>query len=671
MKSSLMKLVLAGFACLFTTSTYADPVPNYLIGRGMTDITGPVYGLEMWGFGRGEEQLTEGLHIRQRARAFIVAEPGDGKRVVFVSADIGSIEHNISLEVVDRLKVKYGDQYSMDNVMLSATHTHAAAGGYWHSRLALGLSGAFYPEVYEHIVDGIVTAIIAAHDDLQPGNILINTGDVEGAGVNRSMIAYEQNPEQERETYVAPIDREMTLLSFTDASGPIGMINWFAVHPTSMTYYNHFVSGDHKGYASLQFEKQMGVTYQTSDDFVAAFAQSTPGDVTPNLNLNNTGPGKDDFESTAIIGTRQLEVALELFESASEPLSGAIDFRRLYVDMSNYEVTDRFTGAGSQVTCPSAYGYSFAGGSTEDGGGHFLFWEGMTEQRFYLDFLIGFLTGAPDWTPAVKECQEPKPILFETGTGTPSIQSQIRSIGIARIGQLVIVTMPTEITTMAARRLKTSVKEALGEWATHIVIAGYTNGYAGYVTTPEEYSVQQYEGGHTLHGPWTLPAYQQIVTQLATALESGMPLTSDIVYDDWRGKSVATDVHDGLSDTVPEPHAFGDALPLPREQYSAGETIVSEFWSGNPSAKHGSISNFLTIELLHDGKWLPVARDSDWETKIMWRPHEEETQLIAKVIWETPVDLAPGTYRIRHFGQANVGGILDTFEATSSSIQIN
>jgi len=671
MKLSLKKLVLAGFACFFTTSVFAEPVPNYLIGRGMADITGPVLGLEMWGFGRGEEQLTEGLHIRQRARAFIVAEPGQGKRIVFISADIGSIEHNISLEVVDRLKAKFGDQYSMDNVMLSATHTHAAAGGYWHSRLALGLSGAFYPEVYEHIVDGIVTAIVVAHDDLQPGNILINTGDVEGAGVNRSMTAYEQNPEQERETYGTPVDREMTLLSFIDASGPIGMVNWFAVHPTSMTYDNHLVSGDHKGYASLQFEKQMGVTYQTSDDFVAAFAQSTPGDVTPNLNLNNTGPGKDDFKSTAIIGTRQLEVALELFESANEALSGAIDFRRLYVDMSNYEVTDRFTGAGSQVTCPSAYGYSFAGGSTEDGGGHFLFWEGMTEQRFYLDFLIRFLTGAPDWTPAVKECQEPKPILFETGTGTPSIQSQIRSIGIARIGQLVIVTMPTEITTMAARRLKASVKEALGDWATHIVIAGYTNGYAGYVTTPEEYAVQQYEGGHTLHGPWTLPAYQQIASQLATALESGMPVTNDIVYDDWRGKSVATAVNDGANDGILEPHAFGEALPLQQDQFSSGEIIVAEFWSGNPSADHGAIPNFLTVELLHDGEWLAVARDSDWETKIMWRQNGAEDQLIARVVWETPIDLAQGTYRIRHFGQANVGGILETFEATSAPVQIN
>jgi|JI10StandDraft_1071094.scaffolds.fasta_scaffold466113_2 hypothetical protein len=40
-----------------------------------------------------------------------------------------------------------------------------------------------------------------------------------------------------------------------------------------MNFYNHLISGDHKGYASLQMERQQGATYQSADDFVAAFAQ--------------------------------------------------------------------------------------------------------------------------------------------------------------------------------------------------------------------------------------------------------------------------------------------------------------------------------------------------------------------------------------------------------------
>ena len=204
------------------------------------------------------------------------------------------------------------------------------------------------------------------------------------------------------------------------------------------------------------------------------------------------------------MGQRQLVVAQTLFDEAEEALAGVIDARRLYVDLSDYAVGDDFTGAGTQTTCPSAYGYSFAGGSTEDGGGHFLFSEGMTEQSVWRDWLIRLIIGAPKWTEPVKTCQRPKAILLETGTGSPPLQSQIRSITVARIGQLVLLALPAEVTTMAGRRLRDTVMRELGDWAEHIVLVGYANGYAGYITTPEEYGLQQYEGGHTLHGRWTL-----------------------------------------------------------------------------------------------------------------------------------------------------------------------
>ena len=73
---------------------------------------------------------------------------------------------------------------------------------------------------------------------------------------------------------------------------------------------------------------------------MAAFAQSNGGDVTGNLNLNNTGPGKNDFESTQIIGQRQLDVALDLYENAVDELTGPIDIRQSFVDFSGLAVND-------------------------------------------------------------------------------------------------------------------------------------------------------------------------------------------------------------------------------------------------------------------------------------------------------------------------------------------
>ncbi|MCS5594529.1 MAG: neutral/alkaline non-lysosomal ceramidase N-terminal domain-containing protein, partial [Porticoccaceae bacterium] len=329
-----------GFLCLLILLSgglsAADISQPYLVGRGMSDITGPSYGIQMWGFGR-EDQLTEGLHIRQRSRAFVIAQANEPtKRLVFVSADLGSIEHHITLEVIDKLQQQYGDTYSINNVIISATHTHAGPGGYWHSRSDLSLDGGFYPEHFTAIVEGITASIINAHKDLQPGNIYLGKGNLNNAGANRSVPAYLENPQVERDQYVENTPTEMTLLKFTDDSGDIGMLNWYALHPTAMNYYNRLISGDHKGYASLQIEKMRGTRYQDDNVFVAAFAQADPGDVTPNTNLDNTGPGETDVETTQIMGDRQLQIALQLFDSAKEALAGPIETRQIYVDLSDY-----------------------------------------------------------------------------------------------------------------------------------------------------------------------------------------------------------------------------------------------------------------------------------------------------------------------------------------------
>ena len=58
----------------------------------------------------------------------------------------------------------------------------------------------------------------------------------------------------------------------------------------------------------------------------------------------------------------------------------------------------------------------------------------------------------------------------------------------------------TEFTTMAGRRVRESVAQALIEYGegefdddTEVVIAGLTNTYSQYVTTEEEYGQQRYE----------------------------------------------------------------------------------------------------------------------------------------------------------------------------------
>ena len=56
---------------------------------------------------------------------------------------------------------------------------------------------------------------------------------------------------------------------------------------------------------------------------------------------------------------------------------------------------------------------------------------------------------------------------------------------------------------MAGLRLRRTLAAELGVPEDHVTVQGYSNAYGHYVTTPEEYSAQNYEGGATVFGPWT------------------------------------------------------------------------------------------------------------------------------------------------------------------------
>lgn len=86
----------------------------------------------------------------------------------------------------------------------------------------------------------------------------------------------------------------------------------------------------------------------------------------------------DEILSTKMIGERQFEKAVELFTSASDEVAGKIDFRQLYVNLTDVEVV--LDDKRVVRTCPAALGPGFAAGTT-DGPGAFGFQQGDTEVR--------------------------------------------------------------------------------------------------------------------------------------------------------------------------------------------------------------------------------------------------------------------------------------------------
>jgi neutral ceramidase len=686
-----------GVLCGLAYSVAAIPADDtYLIGRAVADITLPVVGVPMLGYIH-PDQVSEGLHQRQFARAFVIGDIAGPARVALVTCDIAFPTHTLKLAVIERLRAKLGDRYGLANVVVAGTHTHGAPGGFHHHLSIGGLGGAFYPACFDALTDGIAEAVLSADADAKPGRILLAQGDIEGAGVNRSRVAYMNNPAAERARYPNDVDTTMTVLKFERADGVIGTLNWFAVHGTSMSAHSMLISGDNKGYAAYALEQRHGTRYTGKPEFVAAFAQSNAGDVTPNLNLNATGPGRTEVESTRIIGTRQAQAAQKLMDQAVEPLRGPIVVRHRFVDFSRLVVADSFTGAGERRTCPSAFGYAFAAGSAEDGGGHPLFHEGMKESTLLIDNMVKTIVPALSPTAELRECQKPKPILFATGLPKPPAQEQVLPLAVVQIGQLVLAVGPAEFTTMTGRRIRAAVAQEMGIAPRYVVIAGYANDYAGYVTTREEYDSQQYEGGHTLFGPWTEAGYRQEFVRLAHALKTGPSAESTATPEDMRLRIKGGAALDGPDETPPVGGAFGDVIANGKERYARGDSVTVSFWTGSPVNEYRRTDHFMAVERLSPdrGVWDVVRADFDWDTTCRWqqalggaaRPAGEESRrpgwrvapaprilrpdpYQVTLTWQTDGETPAGTYRLVHYGRFKAQGRVTRIVARSQPFEL-
>ena len=642
---------------------------SFQVGSGVYDITGPAAELGMMGYGR-IDQKTAGIHLRLRARAFVIATPCNGKRVVFVSADVGQVFQVIKQQVMAKLQTAYGSTYTDANVILSATHTHSGPGGDSHYALYNLTILGFDQQNLDAVVHGIYQAIVRAHNNLGAGTITVASGDLTDASINRSPNAYLRNPAAERVQYASDTNTLMTLLRLQKSTGlEIGAINWFAVHGTSMGNDNHLISGDNKGYAAYLFEKAKETNYVADETFVAAFAQSDEGDSTPNIFGGTNGGGANDFDSTALAAQKQYHKALALYNSATEPLVGGVDYRHAYVKMDAVQVAPAWTDGVARTTCTAAIGISMLAGA-EDGPGFGK--EGVTCDDVHMRWTAFTCAGTQT------ACQGEKPIVLEMGSQTPYPWSpEVLPLQIVTIGNLALVATPFEVTTMAGRRLRHTVMTQLeSAGVTRVVIVGLANAYAGYMTTREEYAQQDYEGASTHFGPWQLAAVQQEMNKLAVALRDNLPVAAGPTPRDLSCCQITLQTG-VVFDDKPLGQKFGSVIADANASYSRGQTVTVVFWGGHPKHNLRIQDSFLQVRQKNtDGTWSVVAYDWDWETRYTWtRDNCFPTFACSRntVQWTIPGTAAPGTYRIRHDGtwKSGLNGSLNPYFGLSREFTVN
>lgn len=534
----------------------------YAIGAASREITACVPGVGMMGWATWDN-VVEGVAQPLHVRAFVLVDPDDGRRLAFACAEICFVTQAVRDGVLARLP-----GWEAGELLLCATHTHSAPGGYSHHLLYNLTIPGFVPEVYEAIVDGFVEAIREAAARAVPGRVRPAAGqfspDVPVA-FNRSLAAHNLNRDLPRrfgpdEAHLA-VDREMFVLRLEDEAGnPIGAIDWFSVHPINVHHDNRLISGDNAGFAASAMQRAFG------NRFVAAFAQGAAGDVTPNYQYFPPRPMKrghyeDDFESARFNGGAQAELATALFSAAGQnpALTGEIDLAFGYFDFVEADVPPRWADGYVGVrTGAGAIGARMLGG-TADGPGItsvevdvLRLLAGAARLRAHLE---AFALSADAYRRVAGRfrAQGNKDVFIEPTDlkvlGVASVDRlpfpegrdptlgylkhvhqrgvlarrpwtpHVLPLQLAVVGPLAIAAVPAEFTTQAGRRLRATIAEVLAErGVTRVQLTGYANAYAGYVTTPEEYDRQDYEGASTHFGRWTLGAYQTFFEQLAREL---------------------------------------------------------------------------------------------------------------------------------------------------------
>ena len=179
---------------------------------------------------------------------------------------------------------------------------------------------------------------------------------------------------------------------------------------------------------------------------------------------------QDEWQNVIRDGSLQLDKATELWDQG-KPVSGPIDTRARWVNLAGYEVGEEFTqGAGPQKLCLPARGYSFAAGGENGPSNIPGIYEGMTKDTLSITdkvnrkdtSLLGSATRAAFGVVGAvsqDECQAEKPVLLPTGK--LSLVSSQQPVQLMRIGNLGLIAIPGEPTTMVGRHLRQAVIDFL------------------------------------------------------------------------------------------------------------------------------------------------------------------------------------------------------------------
>jgi neutral ceramidase len=489
-------------------------VAGLLAGAAEVDITPPP-GMPKAGYSRNAH---DGIGFRSRLRARALHLRAGTTSVAVVTLDLlgGSsvLQRLVARQVADRTDVP------LHGLFLGATHTHAGPGQFqgsnFYSRFASNRPG-FDPAWAQFLVDRISTAVLGAVEARRPARAAVGRTEVWGLTRNRSLPPHVRNATVEDRSLAAhrkfaAVNPWLHVLRVDGTDGPLAALATFSIHGTGISHHAHEYNAD--VWAYLVAALGDGVERSTGRRPIVGAIEATHADVAPALR-----PGQAGYVEAERIGRGIGDAGAALHASLVEALTDDLPLGAGLRDLDLGAEPATTAIDGIQLARP-ALGAAQVGGAKEN------------------------LTPVLGWLPPFR-AGTPKPFGAGGSHGRkwilggrlqPRILPQadfpsILPLQAIRLGSLLLVGAPFEITVESGRRVRAAVLAAATAADARVddaVVSSVANEYWGYCTTPEEYELQWYEGGHTLHGPTTQPWLAAQLARLAGAVAGGAAV-ADVV----------------------------------------------------------------------------------------------------------------------------------------------
>ena len=605
--------------------------PTFEAGVAIRDITPPI-GLPKFGYSAMADDA-DGFRTRLRARAFCL-KPAQGPAAAIVQADLGVssllLHHRVAELIAPRTDVP------AHLLSIVATHTHSGPAQYLESDF-YNVFGAnrpgFDPKVLDFLATRMADAVVDACSERRQARIGIGQATLWGLTRNRSLGAWVQNHNVAdkrlgEDRALEAVNPVMTLLRIDLRADdgrwlPAGALTTYSIHGTGIPAFQGPWHGD--VWAAFSQEVEWAIRARYNPPWVVAHGTFTATHGDNNPHWRHGWRGDDE---TNRIGKELADVAWRIFNALDNgmredlQLTGALR----EIDLLAADADTRFP------LCERAILGAATLGAANGDEVFPIAWLPFLQEGWPRRWFRDGCHAEKQWTLSLLQP------LFVPAEAMP----HRAALQVLRINELSLVLLPWEITWEAGERIGKRVEAALaGAGAgSRVVVASHANGYFGYAVTPEEYSAQFYEGGHTIYGPGTTEFLARQTARLAGELAAGGSFAD--MPDHWQFRLRTRSY---WPEAVPP---TGERALLSAPVYVPGDGVTQPHWTLTyRDVAPGMLElhqPLLAIEALREpDQWVPLLHSSRpvndlWhrDLQLRWLGNEDGGMARYELRWNNP-----------------------------------